>query len=358
MATTDYPVGHPLAVKLWSRALFREALKECELGTFIGSDQGSMIQIKGETQKSAGDRIRMALRMQLSGRGISGDSTLEGNEEGLTTYYDDLLIDQLRHAVRTDGRVSQQRVTFDIREEARDALKDWWSDRIDTALIYQLTGYSAITDKAYTGSNSTVAPSSGNIIYADGRTTEATVCSASASGVMSLKYIDYAVERAKVISPLIRPINVNGKKKYVLILHPYQVTDLRVSTSTGQWLDIQKAALSGGQITNNPIYTDALGEYHNVIIHQSTRIPRTTNNADATATNLAGNYRALFCGAQAGIVGYGQDGGPNKMTWDEELFDYGNQLGVAAGMIWGCKKTIFNSNDFATIIINTYAAAH
>lgn len=45
------------------------------------------------------------------------------------------------------------------------------------------------------------------------------------------------------------------------------------------------------------------------------------------------------------------------MTWFEELFDYGNQLGVSAGAIFGLKKTRFNSKDFGTIVVPTYGAA-
>ena len=69
--------------------------------------------------------------------------------------------------------------------------------------------------------------------------------------------IDKCVERAQTLNPTIRPIKVNGEDKYVMFLHPYQVYDIRTSTSTGQWLDIQKAAMTGGQIDNNPIYTGA-----------------------------------------------------------------------------------------------------
>jgi hypothetical protein len=43
------------------------------------------------------------------------------------------------------------------------------------------------------------------------------------------------------------------------------------------------------------------------------------------------------------------------MSWNEEIFDYGNQLGVSAGCIAGMKKTIYNSQDFATIVVS---AAH
>jgi len=356
MATTAYGVNHPLSNKLWAKKLFREALKECWMEKFIGEGSDSMIQKMDETNKNAGDRITVGLRMQLTGAGVEGDGTLEGNEEALSTYSDNLLINQLRHAVRSDGKMSEQRVPFSVREEAKMGLKDWWADRIDTALINQLTGNTGVSDTKYTGHNATVAPSAANIIYADGQTTEATVASHSASAIMSLKYIDYAVAKSKTATSVpIRPLKINGESKYVLFLHPFQVVDLRTSTTTGQWLDIQKAALQGGQISKNPIYTGALGEYNGCIIHESTRIPRTTNAASFTSTNLEGVYRAVFCGAQAATLAFGQDSSENKMDWVEEKFDFGNQLGVAAGMIWGAKKTVFNSADFGTIVIPTYA---
>ena len=65
----------------------------------------------------------------------------------------------------------------------------------------------------------------------------------------------------------------------------------------------------------------------------------------------------MFCGAQAAVIGFGRENGPNTMTWVEELFDYKNQLGVAAGMIWGAKKNVFNSQDFGVITVSSYAAA-
>ena len=46
-----------------------------------------------------------------------------------------------------------------------------------------------------------------------------------------------------------------------------------------------------------------------------------------------------------------------RMRWFEELLDAGNQLRVTAGMIFGIKKTQFNSNDFGVITVPTYAAA-
>lgn len=104
MATTAYSVNSAEAVKLWSRKLMREALKNTWASKFMGKDSNSLCQVLDDTQKSAGDRIRCILRMQLTGSGIQGDSTLEGNEEALITHTDDLLINQLRHAVRSSGK--------------------------------------------------------------------------------------------------------------------------------------------------------------------------------------------------------------------------------------------------------------
>jgi len=348
MTTTQYGVNHPLAVKAWSRKLFQEALKQTWLAKFMAKDASAAIQIQDDLKKGPGDRITIGLRMQLTGNGVLADGTLEGNEEALTTYSDNLVINQLRHAVRSDGKMSEQRIPFSIREEARMGLQDWWADRIDTALFNQLCGNTGQSDLRFTGGNATVAPSSNNIYYANGHASEASVASASASNIFKLSFIDVAVEKAKTLSPLIRPLKINGQDKYLIFLHPYQVTDLRQNTNTGQWLDIEKAAMAGMNSSKSPIYTGALGEYNGCIIHSSTRVKSVT----------AGVYRAPFLGAQAAAIAFGQNSAPNKMTWVEELFDYGNQLGVSAGMIFGAKKMVFNSQDFGVINIATYAAAH
>jgi N4-gp56 family major capsid protein len=345
MANTSYGVNSPSAVKLWSRKLFREALKATTMAKYMGEGSDSMIQVLNDTKKGSGDRIRYQLRMQLSGAGVQGDSTQEGSEEALTVYTDDVLIDQLRHAVRSGGKMSEQRIPFSIREEARMGLQDWWADRIDASIINQLAGNTGQADTRYTGNNSTTAPTSGRHIFVNSN--EASEASVSTTSTMSLTAIDKLVATAKTATPLIRPLKVSGEDHFLMFLHPYQVYSLRTSTSTGQWLDIQKAAMSGGKVGNNPIFTGALGVYNGVILVENTRVPSV----------VANTRRAVFAGAQAGVFAVGQDNNPEKMTWVEELFDYENQLGVSAGMIFGVKKSVFNSVDFGTLVLTTYATA-
>ncbi len=350
MAATEYTVNSPEAQKLWSKKLNREALKQCWVGDFIAEGDKSLIQEKTEMKKNAGDAVTITLRMQLTGGGVLGDATLEGNEESLTTYTDQLTINQLRHAVRSKGKMTQQRVPFSLREEARDGLTDWWSDRFDTAFFNQVCGATYQTDLRYTGN---VAVQAATTVRRAG--VAATDQALISTEVFTLSLIDGAVAAAKTATPMIRPIKIKGEDFYVLFLHTFQVRDMRTNTSTGQWLDIQKAAMAGGDIKGNPIRTGMLGVYNGVILYESVRVSLGVHST--TGASVANTRRAVLCGAQAAVIAFGK--GHDSTTsaeWEEEKFDYSNQLGVSAGFIYGLKKLRFNSADFSVIVIATYAA--
>ena len=349
MALTSYGVNAPEAVKLWSKTLAREALKATQIQYFIGESASSLVQEKTDFKKSAGDRLTMTLRMQLTGDGVLGDGTLEGNEERLTTYTDNLLIDQLRHAVRSAGKMTEQRIPWSIREEAKDGLVDWWAGRMDTAFFNQLCGYTPATDLRFTGNNAVLAPT--NVVRPNSRANDESL---TTGDEFTLQLIDTAVARAKLATPVLRPLKIGGKDKYVMFLHTNQVTQLRTNTAAGQWLDIQKAATTGDGSRDNPIFTGALGEYNGVILHESTRITNGVNSSTgAVDTDVR---RAVLCGAQAAVIGFGGGMSFGGWDWNEELFDYGNQLGVEAGCIFGLKASRFNSADFAKIGVHTFTS--
>jgi len=352
VATTDYPVNSPLAVKRWSNELMKEALKQTFALQFMGTDANSLIQIKTELSKGPGDKVTFGLRQQLSGGGVSGDGTLEGNEEALITYSQSVTIDQLRHAVRSSGKMSEQRVPFTVRDEARDGLADWWADRIDRWFFNQITGNTGQADTKYTGMQTVTSPDSGHQVFPGSEAAEASL-SATTANRFSLALIDKAVERGKLAVNRLRPVRIGGKDYLVAFLHPYQVTSLRQGTGSTQWSDIQKAAIQGGEITDNPIFTGALGVYNNVIMHESTRVPLVVGATAGTA-DVA---RAVVCGAQAACLAFGRGYGKNTFSWKEELFDYENQLGVAAGCIGGLVKTRFNGSDFAVVTMSSYEVA-
>ena len=362
MAATSYAVNHPLAVKLWSKDLFHDTIGQSFFGRFMGKSPSSLLQIKDETKKGAGDTIYVGLRTRLTGDGIQGDATLDGSEEALVTHRDSFVINQLRHAVRSGGEMSQQRVHFSVRDEAKDGLQDWWTERLETSLANQLAGYTGQSDTKFTGHNATVAPTATYRILVGGgvHTTEASL-SATTTEAIKLADLDRAVALAKTQQTVggtsyerIRPIRIDGKDMYVCFMHPFQIHQIRKDASTaGNFFDIQKAAMQGGKYSENPIVTGGNFVYNNVVVHEWSYLPNivTTPNSGA----VTDYRRAVFCGAQAAVIGFGQKSQSTKMSWVEELFDYENQLGVAAGMIFGLKKTVYNGVDFGTIVLSGYA---
>lgn len=364
MASTAFEANNPLVASALSKELAIEAIRSSYIGRFIGSGKSALIQEKTNLKKSAGDTILMGLRVSLQGEGVQGDATAEGNEEGMQFYDDAISINQLRHPVKVKGRMTEQRVPWNLREEARDALTDWWSERLDVCFFNQICGNTAQTDTRFTGNNAAIAPSTNRIIRAGGQSTDQAL---TTSDRFDLTHIDVAKNRAQTASianstgPMLRPIKYMGKDYFVMFLHDDQVFDLRTSTAAGQWQDIQKAALMGGDVKENPIFTGALGIYNGVVLHESSRVTQGVHSTAGTA--VANTRRAVLCGAQAAAIAFGGDNGPTKFTWVEEVFDYKNQFGVLAGSIFGMKKTKYipadnsatNAEDFGTIVVSTYA---
>jgi len=355
MSVTTYGVNDPLSNKLWAKKLNVEALKETYFGRFMGEDSTNMIQVKTEFEQNAGDKVTIGLRVQLQGDGTTEGQTLQGNEENLATFNDSVVINELAHAVRVKNKnsIDAQRVPFNLRNEGKLGLKDWFANRFDTCMANHLTGNTLVIDPRFAGNNPITVPT--NFVRPNNAADDATT-NGDNTAKMSLQLIDFAVELAGTISPLIRPIVVNGEKKFLMFLHDYQVTDLRINAGAGQWLEIQKAALAGGIGSKSPIYTGALGEYNNTILHKWTRLPNGISNAGVVQPLTR---RAVFCGAQAGAVGFGKEFAKGShYKWVEELFDYERELGVSAQTVWGIKKSVYNAQDFATIVVTTFAQKH
>jgi N4-gp56 family major capsid protein len=152
-----------------------------------------------------------------------------------------------------------------------------------------------------------------------------------------------------------RRCKVGGQSwRAVAILHPYQVRDLRTNTSTGQWLDIQKAA--GVRGPQNPIFNggDFVGAYNDVAIFKHPKVVSFNNLGAGSDVSCA---RALVLFAQAGVIAFGSPGNGLRFSWHEELEDRGNVQVIDTGSIFGIKAAIFNSIFFGVESILTASAA-
>ena len=347
MASWTYSHTDALTNSRWAKLMLAQFMQASIGLRFASKEDTSGVQILDDLQKHAGDNVTYGVSNLLQGAGVLNLNTLTGNEEAPITYGDTLYVNELAHAVLLVGPISTQRVLFDMRKTGRNRLGDWYAARADHGIFNQACSYTPQTDTRYTGLQATIATS--RQILPSGISDAASLTSAN---TFDITLIDTAVNKAKSLTSGIRPVKVGGRSFYVWIGHNSQVTDMRKNSSTGQWLDIQKAAMTGGDIGDNPIFWESIGMYHGTLLHES---PRITNAVANAGTAVANTKRAIFFGAQMCVMAFGRaQGESQKFLWLEELRDFGRQLGIGVSAVWGVKKVVFNSVDFGVAAIDTY----
>jgi len=369
MARTIIGLNDPKAVKRYSAFL---AVDTARISYFnrkfmgVGPESNMPIQMLPELENEAGENITFDLNMQLRQAPIEGDDVQEGTEEALKFYTDNVYIDQMRGGVNTGGRMTRKRTVHDLRKLARKRQSEWWGRVFDELFFMYLSGGRGVNSEfifptSYTGfaNNSFAAPDAEHIIYGGNATSKASI---DANDIIDLGLVDKLKSRAVMMgggsqgTPQIQPIMINGEEHYVLLMSPWQEYDLRTSTVTTQWLDIQKAAASA-EGRNNPIFKGGLGMYNDVVLHSHKSVIRFTDYGAGSNVVAA---RALFLGSQAAVCAFGSPGTGLRFDWHEESRDNGNQMIVSTSSIFGCKKTQFTidgtAKDFGIISVDTAAA--
>lgn len=365
MSYTSYATGDAETNKLWSKMLAAAERDSLDVAPLMGKSEKSIIHIKDETEKGAGDKVTFTLRTRLTGKGIGASGTAEGNAESLATYTDSIYIDELGHNVgaKSQFTIDAQRVPFNLREECKNALSDWWRDRKVAVMFNQACGYtpanteSATSGAFYVGHNTAIAPAgTTGLVRQIWAGSAADDQSLTSSDPFVLSLIDRAVEAARSGNRMINPVTVGGQNKYVVYLSEGQVTQLRTDAGTGGWQDITKFTYSGVDVSKNPLYSGALGEYNGCILRRSQDVTRGVNASTGAADT--DTRRAVLMGAQGLVAAFGRKGyGPSKYRWNEELLDHKRKLEVSAWSVWGMKKAQFNSVDHGVLVISTYCAS-
>jgi N4-gp56 family major capsid protein len=364
MAKTIVGLGDAKAVKRWSGQLAVDTARKSYFNKkFMGQgpDSSMPIQLLSQLENDAGDNIAYDLIMQLKMSPIEGDNALEGNEENLNFYTDNVFIDQARAGVNTGGRMSRKRTLHDLRVVAKARQSEWWARCFDEQFFMYLSGARGVNADylfplGYTGraNNSFTAPDANHLTYGGVATAKNNLAS---TDIMSLSTIDRIVTKATTQGggtsgiPQLQPIMIDGEEHWVCVMHPYQEYALRTNTNTGQWLDIQKAlTLAVGK--QSPIFKGGLGMYNDCVLHSHKAVVKFSDYGSGVNLPAA---RALFMGAQAGVCAFGSPGTDMRFDWHEETADNGNQVVISTASIFGIKKATYNSMDFGVIAVDTYA---
>lgn len=335
MGYTTFATDNALTRQVWQEKLYRDSVKTSYFMKFSGSDSSSLVQIQNALEKGQGDKVTFGLRMRLVGAGVTGDAVLEGNEEALSTYDHSATLEQYRHAVRDSGRMTRKRAMFSISGEAQAAIQEWGQEKIDS-LCFDALGV---------GAGATADPT--KIFYKTSSGVQATATAATAKSALTTAdskltpaMISWLKAWAKTggnrtYVPL-RPVKVDGREYYVLLVHPDCMYDLKTNSSFEQ---AQREAEIRG--SSNPLFTGATAIWDGVVIHEHENCAIA---ADAGAGSNVPWAKCAFMGAQSLLWAWGQ-----RVEIVEEKFDFQNQQAFAFGMIAAASKPKFNNLDFGSV---------
>jgi len=379
MATTNFGTLTGDQLQAWSRDFWRVARNASFVNQFAGTGQNAAVQRITELTKSEkGTKANLTLLADMTGDGITGDNTLEGNEEALRAYDITIELDQLRFANRIAGRVADQKTIVNFRETSRDMLAYAMADRIDQLAFLTLSGV-AYTHKT-NGALRTTSASAGHELvdleFASDvsapttnrhrRVSGTTLAAGDTTAVTATDKLAYRhiVElKAYAKDNYIRGLRAAGNQEvFHLFVTPQQMADLKLDSDF--LANVRNAGVRG---PSNELFAGSSSlMVDGVMVHEFRHVFSTEGATTGTSSNAgAAGYkwgadadvtgaRALFVGAQA--LAMADIGLPEIV---EDTFDYGNQLGISVGKIFGLRKPKYNADinggveDFGVVCLDT-----
>lgn len=351
---------------VWSRDVWNAARDGLFTKKFMGAGETAMIQRITELTKSEkGERVIMQLVADLVEDGVIGDNEREGSEESMQSYSIEIQIDLISHQVKNKGKLADQKTVINFREQARNRLAYWLSNRVDQLVLLTMSGVSFAknNDGSDRVANSpfprlafaadVAAPSAkrhlvwnGTALVAGDTTVINSNCTAS------YKMIVDAVAYAK--DHYVKPLIAGGKEYYVILVKPGTLAQLKKDP------DYQRAivALAQKDGASSPFFTGATVTIDGAVIHEHRLVYSTTGAPDGQKWGADGKVngtRTLVCGAQA--LGFADIGTPD---WVEKSFDYDTKQGISVDKFLGLLKPQFYSiydksvEDFGILAIDHY----
>ena len=375
MANTNFSALTSEQLTIWSRDFWRVARNMSFINQFAGSGPNAMVQqITELTQSEKGARAVLTLLADMTGDGIVGDNTLEGNEEALRAYDIVVQLDQMRFANRLSGRLADQKSVVNFREHSRDALAYAMADRMDQLAFLTLAGISYNRKNNNIGGSSATRPTLGSGANLSDLAFNADITAPTSnrhrridatSGLVAgdtsalvaadtMSYKSIVELKAFAKDQYIRGMRGAGNEEmFHLFVTPQVMADLKLDSDFLS--NVRSAGIRG---PNNELFAGSSSlMVDGVMVHEFRHVPNTSQGTSGTQKGGSGSdidfASCLFCGAQA--LAMADIGLPEIV---EDTFDYGNQNGISIGKIMGVKKPKYNSDisgqdeDFGVIRVD------
>lgn len=333
MALTTARTG--LTPQQWDDKFFMEYVRENRFKRYMGTDENSIIQLKEDLTKKKGDKVTFAAVNKLTGAGVTGNTTLEGNEEELDTRSMAVTVAPLRHAVAVTNW-DEQKSTIELRDTAKMALKMWSMEKMKTAIITALGSINGVAyaDASEAQKDAWLVDNSDRVLFGatksnassnDHSTSLANID--NTSDKLSPAIISLAKRIAQSASPAIRPIRLNEDEEwFVMFCGPQAFRDLSNDTTMTQ---ANRDARTRGM--DNPLFTGGSLIWDGVIIREIPEIAAVSNGT----IDCNPNY---LVGAQALGIAWAQ-----RTKTTTQVTDYGFRNGVGVQEMRGIEKLLFGS---------------
>jgi N4-gp56 family major capsid protein len=325
----------------WDSEFFMEYVRRNQFSRYMGTQMSSMIQVREDLTRKAGDTVVFPAVRRLVGAGVTGNTILEGNEEILNARSLNLTVGVIRHAVAVSDW-DEQKSIVDLRDAAREALLTWELEKMRNDIISAFGSITADGNVSVSYAAATAAQrntfmvnnadrilfgnSKGNAVSGVMATAQALITVATGSATAATLTLVKRI--ARTANPRIRPITVNNDEEWFVCFMPSLVfRDLMkdpVITNALQY------AWNRG--SDNPLFTAGDILWDGIIVKEIPELPVITG-AGGAGIDIANNY---LCGAQALGVAWAQ-----RMKSTTNTRDYGYMHGVGVQEIRGIGKLRF-----------------
>lgn len=353
MADTRASTG--LTVEQWDDKFFTEYLTENRYAGEMGTNEGSVIQVKETLTKKPGDRVNFALVNKLTNDAVTGRDVLEGQEEDMSSRSYEVAVEKRRNAVRV-SETDEQFSAISLRDAMKHTLKEWslkdterliskalgvMSDgtsniEMTAAAILAAANQTALdawlsnnSDRVYFGNNAYVA-SSGDLSVGLATQTAATAAELlTIANLDAMKFI--AINRA---NPKIRPIrseSKSGRHFFLVYAHPLAFRDLQSSSAMQT---AQKDVML--QMENERLFKGGDLYWNGMIIKEAYDLYDYSTLTAASGSDTV--VPVYLCGAQAVGTVYAK-----RWTTKTKTFDYDDKYGVAIEAFYGIDKLRFGT---------------
>lgn len=326
----------------WDDQFFTEYVRANRFKRYMGTDEGSIIQIKENLTKTKGDALTFNLvgALDASAGPNTGSSALVGNEKALPNDGYKLTIGVVRDAV-TVNDLEQQASPIDIRNAAKVALKDLSMRYLRNGII---TALHSINGVAYASATEVqkdawLTDNADRVLFgASKANNSANDHSASLANVdgtndkLSGDIVSLAKRMAQTASTAngdgIRPYTYGeDQETFVMFVPSMAFRDLRSwMVANGHW----EQALE--RSPQNPLYSGPTSiEWDGVMVREIPEIGTLANVGAGGTTDVA---PCFLCGAQAIGIAWAQ----RTKTTTKKEDDYGYSQGVGFQEMRGIGK--------------------